>query len=84
MKRLTIRNLKIRTKFMLMYVFCVLLPLILTDAYILYSMNRNYQKEQRINLEYAIERIEYNLKENVNKCLLFANSIYSDQALNDF
>lgn len=84
MKRLNLINFKIRTKMLLIYAFSVLLPLIVTDALVLYSINQNSEKEKRAALQHVMERVEYNLSETVDGCILFTSNFYTDRMMNAF
>jgi len=82
--RFSFNNLKIRSKLLLIYVFCVFLPIIVTDAIILITVNRSAKEKQYKELQYVMERIEYNLSETVNGCILFTNNLYNDRLLDEF
>lgn len=82
--KLTFNNFKIRNKMLLIYAFCVFIPIIVTDAIILHTVNVNSSRDQEKELQYAMERIEYNLTETVNGCILFTNNLYMDPSLNQF
>lgn len=82
--KLTFNNFKIRNKLLLIYAFCVFIPIIVTDAIILHTVNVNSIRDQQKELQYAMERIEYNLTETVNGCILFTNNLYMDPSLNQF
>ena len=84
MARITFNNFKLRNKLLLIYFFCVFIPIIATDAVILLTVNKSYENEKRKELSYVIERVEYNLSEIVEGCILFTNNLYNDQLLNDF
>lgn len=69
---------------MLLYTFCVLIPIILTDAIIMYTVNANYRESQLRDLRHAMERVEYNLGETIEGCILFTNNMYTDSSLDKF
>jgi two-component system sensor histidine kinase YesM len=69
---------------LLIYAFCVLLPIILTDSIILYNMNKSDKESQLVNLSHAMDRVEYNLNANIDNCILFTNNMYYDRDLNKF
>lgn len=83
-KKFYFNNLKIRTKMLLIYAFCVLLPIILTDSIILYNMNKSDRESQLVDLSHAMDRVKYNLRSNVNNCILFTNNMYYDPDLDKF
>lgn len=84
MKKISVNNLKIRNKLLLVYVCCVLLPIILTDAIILITVNNNSKENLKRDLTHVLERVEYNLNETINGSLLFTNNLYSDRSLDTF
>ncbi len=84
MKKIYFNNLNIRRKLLLLYTFGVLLPIILTDAIILYTVNVNYNESQMRDLRHAIERVEYNIGKNIEACTLFTNNMYTDNMLDKF
>ncbi|HKL99138.1 MAG TPA: histidine kinase [Mobilitalea sp.] len=77
-------NLKIRTKLLLIYSICVLLPIILTDAIILSNVNQNSKQMKMRDLQYLTERVEYNMREVVVGSIMFTYNIYSDETLDKF
>ena len=84
MKRIYFNNLSIRSKLLLLYTLGVLLPIILTDAIILYTVNVNYNESQMRDLRHTMERVEYNLGQNIEACTLFTNNMYTDSLLDKF
>lgn len=84
MKKIYFNNLNIRSKLLLLYTIGVLLPIILTDAIILYTVNVNYNESQMRDLRHAVERVEYNLGQNIEACTLFTNNMYTDSSLDKF
>lgn len=84
MRRLYFDNLKIRNKLLLIYLFCVLFPIILTDAYILYNVSEDIRENHQRELQSSVARVEYNLEETVDRCFLFTSNLYTDQLLDDF
>ena len=84
MKKFSLNNFKIRTKLLLIYCFCVLIPIIFTDAIILYTVNSNYKENRKKDLTYVMERVKSNLTDTVESCILFTYNLYSDEKLNDF
>lgn len=84
MKRLNLNNYKIRTKLLLIYCFCVLLPIIFTDAIIMYTVNKNYMENRLSDLTNTMERVRSNLADTLGGCILFTYNLYTDEKLDDF
>ncbi|TAH68474.1 MAG: HAMP domain-containing protein, partial [Anaerolineaceae bacterium] len=84
MRKFSFNNYKIRTKLLLIYCFCVLIPIIFTDAIILYTVNSNYKENRMRDLTYVTERVKSNLADTVESCILFTYNLYSDEKLDEF
>ncbi|HWT27677.1 MAG TPA: sensor histidine kinase [Mobilitalea sp.] len=61
-----------------------MIPIIVTDAMIMYTVKQNSKEGQMRDLTHVMERVEYNLSETVNGCILFTNNIYRDRMLDEF
>lgn len=79
-----LNNLKIKTKLVIIYILCVLVPLIATNLFINVSIKQSVEKEQISALENAASRIEYNIEENINSALLVSDYLCMDTELNRF
>lgn len=84
MKKLNLNNLKIRTKLLLIYTFCVLLPIFLTDAVILVTVSQNAKESQKREINQVVERVGYNLNDVVERCILFSSNLYNDTMLDEY
>ncbi len=80
----TLNNCSIKSKLLIIYVFCVLIPMMITNSIVYVTVKNNAMKEQKINMEYAIDRVKYNLEAVLNDCVLVSNHLYSDAGLNGF
>ncbi len=84
MKKFTFNNLKIRSKLLLIYAFCVFSPIIVTDAIILHTVNQSAKEKQTKDLQHVMERVEYNLRETLKGCISFTSNLYNDRLLDEF
>ena len=84
MSKFSLNNYRIRTKLLLIYCFCVLLPIIFTDAIIMYTVNNNYKENRMRDHTYVMERVKSNLSDTVESCILFTYNLYSDEMLDEF
>ncbi|MDI9488473.1 MAG: sensor histidine kinase [Bacillota bacterium] len=82
--KFSLNNYRIRTKLLLVYCFCVLIPIIFTDAIIIYTVQKNYRENHIRDLTYSMERVKTNLADKVNNCILFTYNLYSNEKLNEF
>ena len=84
MRKFGINDYKIRTKLLLIYCFCVLIPIIFTDAIIMYTVNKNYKENRLSDLINTMERVKSNLADTVDGCILFTYNLYTDEKLDEF
>lgn len=77
-------NLKIRTKLLVIYMACVLLPMLLTDALILGLVLKSAGREQNSAMRDSGERIAYEMNRRVNDALSVSDYLYRDKDLNEF
>lgn len=84
MKRFSFNNFKIRTKLLLIYCFCVLIPIIFIDSIIMYTVHKNYKENSIRDLSNMMERIKSNLADTIDGCILFTYNLYSDEKLDTF
>lgn len=74
----------IRSKLVLIYIFCVLIPMIITNSIVYITIRNNQVKEQKINMEHAIDRVKYNLGAVIDDCVLVSDHLHSDVILDNF
>ncbi|BCZ45336.1 histidine kinase [Clostridium gelidum] len=79
-----LNNYSIKTKLLIIYAFCVLIPMIVTNSIVYLTIRNNEVKEQKVNMEHAIDRVKYNLGSVLDDCVLVSNHLHSDITLNDF
>jgi len=79
-----LNNYSIRSKLLIMYLFCVLVPMIITNSIFYITIKNSEEKEQRISMEHAIDRVKYNLDAVFDDCVLVSDHLYKDMTLNDF
>ncbi|MBD5517033.1 MAG: histidine kinase [Lachnospiraceae bacterium] len=71
-------------KLLIIYVFCVILPLVLTDSIILYMIYDAGQKEQLYEYENISNSIRYDFEYTFEDAVNQMNDVYMDSAVNDF
>lgn len=85
MKRLNIlSDCKIKHKLVIIYIFCVCIPMLVTDSIIVLSIRHDALERQVITMENVIERIKYNIAADIAGCNAIASSLYTDEAINKF
>ncbi|WP_054743240.1 sensor histidine kinase [Cellulosilyticum ruminicola] len=85
MNRLSmLNNCKIKHKLLIIYIFCVCIPMLITDGVIIGSIRRNALEQQSITMDNMIDRIAYNVKLDIEGCNSIANNLYTDSIINTF
>lgn len=77
-------NIKLRYKFLFLYFVCVLIPLITVDSLFLANISWMQEKEQAKELEYSIDRVNYNFTTSVQSVVSVSNALFMDETLYRF
>lgn len=74
----------VKKKLIIIYVFCVIIPLVLTDSIILYILYDAEKKEQLHESENLANAVKYNLEYTFEEVVKEMNDIYMDSEINSF
>lgn len=80
----TLDNLPLSRKLMLLYICCVLLPLILTDSIIFSLVIKAEQSSSQHDMENIAEAIHYTLINRMDNAANLSLNIYSNKYINEF
>lgn len=83
-KKISLDNLRIKDKLTIIYIFCVIIPILFTNSFMYFLMKTSATKEQIDLLNNTLQRLEYNLAQKVVDCISVSNYLYSDRILNNF
>ena len=74
-----INNIALSKKLTLLYVFCVLLPLVVTDSIVLYIVVNNQHTKQLHAMENEASAIQYSLTNSIDYAAATAKQIYMNE-----
>ena len=77
-------NFKIRTKLIMIYIVCVLLPVFVTAFVFMQTVTQDINKEERHNMENALERASGELTAKINSVTAISDYLYMNERLNTF
>lgn len=77
-------NYSVKKKLYILYIFCVLLPLFITDSVILTLIVRANQASHRYELQNTAEAVKHYLSNSVDNAATIANNIYMNRYINNF
>lgn len=77
-------NFSLKKKFYIFYAFCVMLPLIVTDAIVFSTVRHAERESSRHEMESIASAVGYNLNSIVNNAGEAAKSIYTNKRIDDF
>ncbi|MDO4307428.1 MAG: sensor histidine kinase [Eubacteriales bacterium] len=77
-------NYNLKKKLHILYIFCMLIPLIITDSVIIYIVVHSEQVKQQHVMENAASAVQYSLSENVETAASKAKNIYMNEFIDDF
>lgn len=74
----------IKKKFYLLYIMCILFPLIITDSVIVYIVIRSEKISHCREMENAANAVKYSLNNTIEQAAGFAKKIYTNKYVNEF
>lgn len=79
-----LNNYKVEKKLRILYIYCVLLPLIITDSVILAVIIRADKASTQYELENIFNATKYNLTTAVENAVTISNNLYTNRYIDDF
>lgn len=77
-------NFKIRTKLIIIYIICVLLPMIVTNLFLVQMVTRNVREEEYRNMENIRDQVINELQIKINNVTAISDYLYMNERLNAF
>lgn len=77
-------NSSIRRKLLILYIFCVLFPIIITDSVIVYIVFNTEKVTRQHEIENAASAVEYNLVNSIDNMARIAENAYTNRYIDDF
>lgn len=77
-------NFKIKKKLFILYIFCVLVPLILTDGFIFSVVFQREKAERLHRMESVANAVEYSFTNSIHNADSIANGVNMNQYINEF
>ncbi len=74
----------LKKKFYILYILCVLLPLVLTDTVVTYSVLHTEAVARKHAMENTANAVQYSLLNSIENASEIAKSIYMNHYINDF
>lgn len=79
-----LNHFSIRKKLMLLYLFCVLLPLIVTDSMIISMVVQAEVSADRSEMSNIGDALQYTIKNRLESAIALSMNIYSNRYINEF
>ena len=79
-----LNDFSIKKKLIIVYVFCVLVPLIITDSIILGIVIGDEKKTRRHDMENIAKAVQYNVSSEIESASKLAKSIYTSKYIDEF
>lgn len=83
-KKYNLDNYKIKTKLIMIYIFCVIIPLLVTNSVIIVNVRNSALQEQKVVLDKQLESLNYTLASAIDGCVSVSKDLYADKTLNKF
>ena len=79
-----LNNLRIKQKLALIQIFCVLLPLLITDSVIVLLIVDEEKRATVQEMDNIAESVKYTVSSSIDNALLLMNNIYTNRFVNEF
>lgn len=79
-----LNNLKIKRKIFLLYFYCVMLPLVLTDTVICGMFIHDEKEAREVRLKNMVKSVEYMMNSAADKAAALSENIYFNKYINEF
>lgn len=79
-----LEKLNLTRKMLVLYLGCVLVPLVFTDTFILFIIVRSEQDSLRHEMENIVSAVEYDVKSEVERAATLGKNIYLNRYINEF
>lgn len=80
----TMNDFNLKKKLHILYIYCMLIPLIITDSVILFIVVQSERVEQRHVMENDASDVIYNLSREVENAAMKAKNIYMNGYIEEF
>lgn len=77
-----LNDVKIRNKFMILYLFCVIIPIVIINFYFYSNVSGSVMSKEMDNLNQSMDRIRMSFSTNIEQCIRVCNIINLDKSLN--
>lgn len=79
-----LEKLNLKRKMLVLYLGCVLMPLVITDTFVFGIVIRSEQGNERHKMQNVVSAVEYSLKMETERAAALAKSIYLNRYINEF
>ena len=80
----TLDNFTVKRKLLIVYVFCMIVPLVITDSVILGIVLKSEQRARLHEMESIVNAVEYNLLSEADSASKYAKNIYISKYIDNF
>ncbi len=79
-----LEKLNLKRKMLVLYLGCVLMPLVITDTFVFGIVIRSEQGNERHKMQNVVSAVKYSLKTETERAAALAKSIYLNRYINEF
>lgn len=79
-----LNNLRIKQKFFVIYLLCVMIPIILTNTMMFLSIKSHLEENQRKDMLLTTERVEFSIENLLQEVVKVSDYIYTDRRVDEF
>jgi two-component system sensor histidine kinase YesM len=80
-KIITIDDIKVKNKLILLYILSVLIPVVVTNFIFYYNINKSVKEQQTVFLRDTLQTIKLNVESRIEDCIRVTDIFYQDNKL---
>lgn len=77
-------NFKIKTKRIIIYIVCVLIPMVVTDSFFVYTVTQNVSQQEQDTMKEVLGKVTNELNTKINNVVTISDYLYMNEKVDEF
>ena len=77
-------NFKIKTKLIIIYIVCVLIPMVVTDSFFVYTVTQNVSQQEQDTMKEVLGKVTNELNTKINNVVTISDYLYMNEKVDEF
>ena len=76
-------NFKIKTKRIIIYIVCVLIPMVVTDSFFVYTVTQNVSQQEQDTMKEVLGKVTNELNTKINNVVTISDYLYMNEKVDE-